>query len=108
MLKKIALISSVLLLVLAQMYFIYMLQHGGVSSLTDLWKSFGVTQTPYSRFVFLTIKWWWSLPVLCLMLLALALLRPSLLRSTGAVIVSLGGVIALYWSVYSPALLINI
>ena len=108
MLKKIVLIVSVLLLVLAQMYLIYALQHGGVYAFTDLWKSFGVTQTDYSKFVFITIKWWWSLPAFCLLLLTLALFRPSLLRSSSAVVVSLVGVIALYWSVYAPALFINV
>lgn len=108
MLKKITLATVVLFLVSAQAYFIYALQHGGTSVYADLWRSFGVNQTEYSKYVFHTIKWWWSLPGLCLSLLALALVRPTIFRSALAWITSLAGTIALYWSAYAPALFINI
>jgi hypothetical protein len=108
MLKKIVLILFVLLLTFAQIYLIYALQHGGVESFRDAWRTFGVRQTEYSLFVFNTIKWWWAVPTICLGLLALALRRLVALSVTVVVTASLTGTIALYWSVYSPSLMVRI
>jgi hypothetical protein len=107
-LKTMAVIVIVLFFVLAQASFIYALQHGAAEGFTGLWAGFAVSQTGYSHFVFNTIKWWWSLPAVCLLLLLLAVARPTRLRSVLALVVSLAGVVALYWSAYAPALFIDV
>ena len=61
MLKKLVLIVIVLL-ALAQSYFIYAVQHGADDAFAGAWSSFNVAQSGYSQFVFRTIKWWWVLP----------------------------------------------
>lgn len=106
MFKKIALVVTILLLVLAQSHFIYAVQCGGANAFAALWKGFGVTQTAYSQFVFRTIEWWWAVPVLCMLLLTVTAYRPTPLRRLAVIFVSLAGVVALYWSVYAPALFI--
>jgi len=106
--KKLVLIVVVLGLALAQVVFIYALQHGAASNFESLWRGFGVSQTEYSQFVFRTVKWWWGLPVFCLVLLALALRQTNKLLTTAVLLVSFIGTVALYWSVYAPSLFIDI
>jgi hypothetical protein len=107
MIKRLVVSGSVLLLVLAQAYIIYGVQQGG-DQFVALWSGFGVRQTDYSRFVFRTIRWWWGVPALTLMLMGLALLRSRLLFAAAAATVALLGTVALYWSVYGPALWIDL
>ena len=108
MFKKIALIVIVLLLALAQSHFIYAVQHGAGDAFTSVWSSFNVTQSGYSQFVFRTIKWWWALPVLCLLLASVAAWRPRSWGVTLALAFSFIGTIALYWSAYAPSLFIRV
>ncbi|MGY0612909.1 MULTISPECIES: hypothetical protein [unclassified Luteimonas] len=108
MFKKIALIVIVLLLALAQSYFIYAVQHGAGGAFTSAWSSFNLTQSGYSQLVFLTIKWWWALPVFCLVLVGIAVWRPKIRHVTLALTFSFIGTIALYWSAYAPSLLIRV
>ncbi len=105
--KKLALIVVVLGLVVAQVIFVYTFQHGATSQFESLWYSFGSSQTGYSQFVFRTIKWWWTLPAICLVLLALALWRPRRFRITIALLASFIGTVALYWSAYAPSMFID-
>jgi hypothetical protein len=108
MFKKIALIVIVLLLTIAQSYFIYAVQYGGSGAFTSAWSSFNVAQSGYSQFVFRTIKWWWALPVLCLGLAVIATWRPKKRHITIALAFTFIGTIALYWSAYAPSLLIRV
>lgn len=108
MIKKFVLVLVVLCLVLAQIFFIYAFQHGAASEFESLWRGFGVSQTEYSQFVFRTVKWWWSLPAFCLVLLALALRQTRKLHTTAVLLVSIVGTVALYWSAYAPSLFINV
>lgn len=108
MLKKITLIIIVLLLTLAQSYFIYAIQRGAGSAFASAWSSFSVTQTGYSRFVFNTIKWWWALPVLCLLFTSIAVWKTKTRYFILALVFSLVGTIALYWSAYAPSLFIHV
>ena len=108
MFKRIALIAMVLLLVLAQGYFIYAVQHGAADAFTGAWSSFNVTQSGYSQFVFRTIKWWWILPGLCLLVVGLATWRPTARHVGFALAFSFVGTVALYWSAYAPSLFIRV
>ncbi|WP_442682811.1 hypothetical protein ACSBPQ_14645 [Stenotrophomonas sp. JC08] len=108
MLKKLVLIVIVLLLALAQSYFIYAVQHGADDAFAGAWSSFNVAQSEYSQFVFRTIKWWWALPVLCLLLAAIAAWKSKTRLVFLALVFSFIGTIALYWSAYAPSLLIRI
>ena len=78
MLKKIALALLVLLLILVQGLFIYVLEHGAKEQYLSIWSSFGVSVPAYTHFVFRTAAWWWAL------------------------------VVALLWSAYAPSLLVRI
>jgi hypothetical protein len=108
MLKKILMTIGILILVLVQAYFIYAVQHGGAAAFANVWSSFNVSQTEYSKLVFGSIKWWWVLPALCSLLLVWALVRPKFIHSLATVIVSVTGVVALYWSAYGPDLFIKL
>ena len=108
MLKRILLVAIVLVLALAQGYFIYAVQHGAVDAFTGAWSSFNVTQSGYSQFVFRNIKWWWALPGICLLLVGVATWRPTVPRVVLALSFSAIGTIALYWSAYAPSLFIQI
>jgi lipoprotein signal peptidase len=107
--KKVLFWSFILLFVFAQSYFIYaLLQPETAKSFTQLWYSFGVERTAYSKFVFRTIQWWVVLPFLCLGLAFSALSRASKWLPLAAIAVSFSGTVALYWSVYAPALLVYV
>ena len=108
MIKKLVLIVVVLCLVCAQAFFIYALQHGAASEFEGLWRGFGLPQSEYSQLVFRTIKWWWSLPAFCLVLLALALWRNRKLHTTAVLLASFIGTVALYWSAYAPSLFVDV
>lgn len=108
MLKKILIVAIVLVLALAQGYFIHAAQHGAIEAFTGAWSSFNVTQSNYSQFVFRTIKWWWALPAICLLLVGFATWRPTVSRVILALSFSLIGTIALYWSAYAPSLFIQL
>lgn len=106
--KKIVFTLFVLILISAQVFLIYALQHSGADDFRGVWRSFGTQQTDYSRFVFRTIEWWWVLPVVCLVLLALTLKRSTAFRVALTIVASLVGTVAVYGSVYSPAMMIRI
>lgn len=108
MIKKISLALFVVVLTGIQAFFIYALQDGGAEQFRDVWADFDVSQTEYSKFVFNSIQWWWSLPALSLTFLASALKRPTILRMALAIATSLIGTFALLWAVYSPALMIKL
>lgn len=108
MLKKLLFVAVVLVLALAQGYFIYAVQHGAIDAFNGVWSSFSVTQSGYSTFVFRSIKWWWALPGICLLLAGFATWRPTAFRVILALSFSFIGTIALYWSAYAPSLFIQI
>lgn len=108
MLKKLLFVAVVLVLVLAQGYFIYAVQHGAIDAFTGAWSSFNVAQSGYSQFVFRSIKWWWALPAICLLLVGFVTWRPTVFRVVLALSFSLLGTVALYWSAYAPSLFIQI
>lgn len=107
--KKVAFLISVAMLAFAQAYFIYaLLQPGAADSFAEVWSSFGTAQTTYTQFVFSTIRWWIALPLICLTLGVIAVLKPSRYQALIAFCVSVAGTIALYGSVYAPALFIKV
>jgi hypothetical protein len=94
---------------MAQAFFIYALaQPETVNYFANLWSSFGVQQTSYSKFVFETIQWWAVLPFICLVLGVLAIKSSSKTIWLFAISTSILGTIALYWSAYAPTLFISI
>jgi len=106
--KKLIFGISILFFIAAQSYFIYgLLQPETAESFRQLWASFGIKQTAYSTFVFRTIQWWVALPILCLGLAVFALLRSSKLFLFITILIGFVGTVALYWSVYAPALLVQ-
>lgn len=106
--KKLVLIAIVLLLALAQSYFIHAVQSGGAEAFSNLWNSFGVSPSAYSRFVLGTIRWWWALPVICLLLAGLSAWRGRTRSIVLAAVFSLIGTVVLYGSVYAPSLFIQV
>ncbi|QND80651.1 hypothetical protein H4W19_02295 [Pseudoxanthomonas mexicana] len=98
----------VLLLVLAQGCFIYAIQHGAGSAFADSWAGFDVVQSGYSHFVFRTIKGWWSLPMLCLCLAAVAAKSGRTRHAALALTVSIVGIVALLAAAYAPGLFISV
>lgn len=108
MFKKLVIVLGVLVLASAQGCFIYAMQHGAADSFIRVWNTFDVIQTTYSQFVFGTIKWWWAVPVLCILLGGFFLWRPSLRLAVLALSISFIGTVALYWSAYAPTLLVNL
>jgi hypothetical protein len=105
---KIALAAFTAMFVVLQCYLLYVLQHGGTGQFAGLWQAFGVAQTSYSAFVFRTLRWWWSLPVLCSVLAAYALGRASKAATAVALVAGFGGFMALCWAVYAPALMVHV
>lgn len=109
MLKRIATVAMVLPLVLAQAWFIYAIQHGAGDAFADTWAGFDVVQSGYSHFVFRTIKGWWSLPMLCLFLLAAVAVKSGRTRHAAlALTVSVIGIVALSGAAYAPGLFISV
>lgn len=108
MLKKSLLTVVVLALVAMQSAFIYALQHGAAEQFLHAWKAFGVSVPEYTHFVFRTAKWWWAAPFSCIALLTIAVVVESRAVAVVTCVFSLVAVIALYWSAYSPALLIRL
>ena len=108
MFKRIAIVVMVLLLVLAQGYFIYAIQHGAGSAFADTWAGFDVVQSSYSHFVFRTIKGWWSLPTICLLLAAVAAKSGRTSHAALALTVSVVGIVALLAAAYAPGLCISV
>ena len=106
--KRIAIVVMVLLLVLAQGYFIYAIQHGAGNAFAETWAGFDVVQSGYSHFVFRTIKGWWSLPMLCLFLAAVAAKSGRTRHAALALTVSVVGIIALLAAAYAPGLFISV
>ena len=106
--KRIAIVVMVLLLVLAQGYFIYAIQHGAGNAFAETWAGFDIVQSGYSHFVFRTIKGWWSLPMLCLCLAAVAAKSGRTRRAALALTVSVVGIIALLAAAYAPGLFISV
>jgi hypothetical protein len=107
MFKTLALLVLVLL-ALAQGYFIYAVQHGGAGALGSVWSSFDIAQSGYSVFVLDSIRWWWALPVTGLLLAGLSVWKGKRRYAVMAVVLSLLGTVALYGSVYAPSLLIQV
>jgi hypothetical protein len=107
MFKRVTFIATVLLLVSAQSFFIYAFQHGAGDAFVNLWSSFSATQTGYSQFVFRTIKWWWVLPVLCLLLAGIAVWTLKTRYVLLCLAISFIGTVALYGSAYAPLLFIR-
>ena len=108
MFKRIAIVVMMLLLVLAQGYFIHAIQHGAGSAFADTWAGFDVVQSGYSHFVFRTIKGWWSLPMLCLCLATVAAKSGRSRHAALALTVSVVGIIALLAAAYAPGLFISL
>lgn len=98
----------VLLLVLAQGYFIYAIQHGAGNAFAETWAGFDIVQSGYSHFVFRTIKGWWSLPMLCLCLATVAAKSGWSRHAALALTVSVVGIIALLAAAYAPGLFISV
>jgi len=80
----------------------------GTDSFSGVWQSFGTQQTDYSRFGFRTVELWWVLPVACLAHLALTLKRSTAFCVALTIAASPVGKVAVYASVYSPAMMIRI
>lgn len=108
MLKRIATVAMVLPLVLAQAWFIYAIQHGAGDAFADTWAGFDVVQSDYSHCVFRTIKGWWSLPMLCLLLAAVAVKSGRTRHAALALTVSVIGIVALSGAAYAPGLFISV
>jgi hypothetical protein len=106
--KRIAIVVMVLLLVLAQGYFIYAIQHGAGDAFAETWAGFDIVQSGYSHFVFRTIKGWWSLPMLCLCLATVAAKSGRTRHAALALTVSVVGIIALLAAAYAPGLFISV
>ena len=106
--KRIAIVVMMLLLVLAQGYFIHAIQHGAGSAFADTWAGFDVGQSGYSHFVFRTIKGWWSLPMLCLCLATVTAKSGRSRHAALALTVSVVGIIALLAAAYAPGLFISV
>ena len=98
----------VLLLVLAQGYFIYAIQHSASNAFAETWAGFDIVQSGYSHFVFRTIKGWWSLPMLCLCLATVAAKSGRSRHAALALTVSVVGIIALLAAAYAPGLFISV
>jgi hypothetical protein len=108
MFKTLLLVVPFIVLVTAQSWFIYSIGGDGAKQFLDLWRSFGIVQTDYSKFVFSTITVWWVLPILCLLGLIIPLYYSVKKFALLALIFTLIGTVALYWSVYSPEMMLKI
>lgn len=107
--KKFVFAATIAIMALAQAFFIYaLIQPNTANSFANLWSSFGIQQTSYSKFVFETIHYWAVLPVICLALGFFAIKYSSKSISLFAISASTLGTIALYWSAYAPTLLISL
>ncbi len=108
MLKKIIFCLIILFIIIFQCLFIYALIHKGISLNTSLWESAHIQQTPFSKFIYKTIKLWWGLPAICLFLLFISLWKPNKWTVVLTFLISITGVIALLWSTYDPSMLIDV
>ncbi|MFT7185016.1 MAG: hypothetical protein ACI84K_000388 [Pseudohongiellaceae bacterium] len=108
MFKILFLVVPVIAMIVAQSLFIYGIDSGGSKQHLELWNSFNINQTDYSKFVFSTIKVWWALPVACVIGLVLSLYYSLKKLAFLAFVFSLVGTVALYWSAYAPELMIKI
>lgn len=95
-------------MVIAQCVFIYSIGSGGADYFLNVWHSFNIQQTDYSKFIFSTIKVWWALPIACTIGLALSLYYSVKKLAFLAFMFTFLGTLALYWSAYAPQLIIKI
>lgn len=107
MIKIVLLAVPVIVMMVAQGFFIYALGHGGAEQFIKAWDSFNITQTDYSKFVFSTIDFWWGLPIVCILGLFWSLYKSLVKLAVLTILFSLVSTIALFWSAYSPELLIK-
>ena len=107
MFKKLLLVFPFLILLFIQCWFIYHIDIGGGAKIIGLWNYFDIIQTDYSKFIFSTIRFWWALPVLCVLGFTISLYYSAKKYTLLILVLTLIGTIALCWSVYAPELLLN-
>ncbi|ALO36334.1 hypothetical protein CMT41_17520 [Colwellia sp. MT41] len=107
MLKKVFFILIVLALITHQSIFLYGLHSGMAEQFLQTWKSFGIIQTEYSIFIFKHFMWFWLLPVISLILMSISLFYSKKRLAMFTVFIVFVFDIVVYWSVYSPDLMVK-
>jgi hypothetical protein len=91
-------------LIAAQCYLIVGFSiEGNIQKFMDTYRGLGVVVPDYTLLVFRTLRFWWALPTISALLLALALWAKRRALSALAVAVGMTSTVALYWTIFAPA-----